>query len=58
MRAYKYDTPTEGQLRAWRLVVREGKTFRQAAQILGVSKSTIQQRIEAMRQRQSSAWGA
>jgi transposase len=49
-RAYKWDKPTAGQLAAWELI-RAGVTYRRAAQILGVSKSTIQQRIEAMRRR-------
>lgn len=42
--------PTEGQRQAWALV-QSGKSFRQAARELGVSKGTIQQRIEAMRRR-------
>jgi transposase-like protein len=49
-RAVKWDHATEGQLQAWRLV-RSGMSYRQAARALGVSKSTIQQRIEAMRWR-------
>ena len=50
-----WDTPpTPGQLRAWQLVVKEGKSFRHAAKELGVSKGTIQQRIEAMRRRREA----
>jgi len=56
-RPHKWDKPSPGQVKAWEMV-RSGMSFRQVAKALGVSRSTVQQRIEAMRRRQElgSRW--
>jgi predicted DNA-binding protein (UPF0251 family) len=35
---------------AWRLVDREGLSFRQAADVLGVKRGTIQDRVRSVRE--------